>query len=210
MSRKNREPELENEIPFPEMRKPDDLPFSDPSGTDEPKAGGYVGHIEDYARWLARAQAELRSIVSGTGWSGQDGDTILADVIGIKGDNEMNGMCSSLCSLFLNADCKQDVAETFRIMTGTELLTYFKLALETVERELSLVRTKTVVFTVQCMATYGATMDVPASMGRAEAAKYIAENMDKVKLGQLQYVPDSDQLDEESVKVMDDPKERFK
>lgn len=49
--------------------------------------------------------------------------------------------------------------------------------------------------TVQCMAIYNSTIEVPDDMTLEEAIEYAQENLDKIPLDELEYVPDSDQLD---------------
>ena len=49
--------------------------------------------------------------------------------------------------------------------------------------------------TVQCMTIYNSTIEVPDDMTLDEAIEYAQENLDKIPLGELEYGPDSDQLD---------------
>ena len=57
---------------------------------------------------------------------------------------------------------------------------------------------KTLDVTIQCMATYCSSIQVPAFMSRDEAIAYAKEHLDEASLGTLDYVPDSDELDEEN------------
>lgn len=52
--------------------------------------------------------------------------------------------------------------------------------------------------TVQCMATYNSKIMVPAKMKLDEAIGYANEHKDDIPLGEMTYVPDSDELDEEN------------
>ena len=52
--------------------------------------------------------------------------------------------------------------------------------------------------TVQCLAVYNSRIDVPDDMTLEEAIKYAKAHLDEVPLGQLEYVRDSDQLDEDN------------
>ena len=52
--------------------------------------------------------------------------------------------------------------------------------------------------TVQCMAIYQSGIDVPYDMSFEDAIAYAKQNLHKVPLGVLEYVSDSDVLDEEN------------
>lgn len=52
--------------------------------------------------------------------------------------------------------------------------------------------------TIQCMATYNSSILVPCDMTLEEATQYAKQHLDDIELGKLQYVSDSDELDEES------------
>lgn len=52
--------------------------------------------------------------------------------------------------------------------------------------------------TVQCLAVYNSGIDVPDDMTLEEAIKYAKAHLDEVPLDQLEYVRDSDQLDEDN------------
>lgn len=53
-------------------------------------------------------------------------------------------------------------------------------------------------FTIQCMATYSSGINVPDDMSLEEAIEYARSHPHEAPLGELEYVPDSDVLDEES------------
>lgn len=57
---------------------------------------------------------------------------------------------------------------------------------------------KKMTFTVQCLATYRGAALVPDAMNHDEAVEFIKKNLDRFLPSPLVYVPDSDQLDEES------------
>ena len=52
--------------------------------------------------------------------------------------------------------------------------------------------------TVQCMAVYNSSIDVPDDMNLEEAIEYARDNIDEIPCGELQYIPDSDILDEDN------------
>lgn len=52
--------------------------------------------------------------------------------------------------------------------------------------------------TVQCMAVYNSSIMVPRELTFEEAIKYAKEHIDEINLGELEYISDSDELDEES------------
>lgn len=52
--------------------------------------------------------------------------------------------------------------------------------------------------TVQCMAVYNSSIEVPDDMTFEEAIKYANEHLDEIPCNELEYVPDSDILDEEN------------
>ena len=49
--------------------------------------------------------------------------------------------------------------------------------------------------TVQCVAVYSSIM-VPRELTFEEAIKYAKEHIDEINLGELEYISDSDELDE--------------
>ena len=52
--------------------------------------------------------------------------------------------------------------------------------------------------TVSCMAVCNSAIDVPEGMSIDEAIAYAKEHIAEIPLGPLEYVSDSDQLDEEN------------
>lgn len=52
--------------------------------------------------------------------------------------------------------------------------------------------------TIQCMAVYNSSIDVPDEMEIDEAIEYAKAHLDEAPLGTLEYVRDSDILDEEN------------
>lgn len=58
--------------------------------------------------------------------------------------------------------------------------------------------------TVQCMAVYNSGIDVPDDMTLEEAIKYAREHIDKIPLTVMDYVSDSDVLDEENCDFEED------
>ena len=51
--------------------------------------------------------------------------------------------------------------------------------------------------TIQCMAVYNSSIDVPDDMSLEDAIEYARDCIEDIPLGELEYVPDSDELDEE-------------
>lgn len=52
--------------------------------------------------------------------------------------------------------------------------------------------------TVQCMAVYNSSIDVPDGMSIEDAIEYAKKNINKIPCGELEYISDSDELDEEN------------
>lgn len=52
--------------------------------------------------------------------------------------------------------------------------------------------------TVQCMAVYNSSIMVPRELTFEEAIKYAKEHIDEINIGELEYISDSDELDEEN------------
>lgn len=52
--------------------------------------------------------------------------------------------------------------------------------------------------TVQCMAVYNSGIDVPDDMSIEEAIEYAKQHLDEIPCGELEYISDSDVLDEEN------------
>lgn len=57
---------------------------------------------------------------------------------------------------------------------------------------------KTLGVTVQCTAVYNSSIDVPVGMNLNEAIDYAKKYLNEIPCGELEYVPDSDVLDEEN------------
>lgn len=58
---------------------------------------------------------------------------------------------------------------------------------------------KTLIVSVQCMATYTSSIEVPDNMTREEAIEYAKEHIDEIPIkSRLEYISDSDQVDEEN------------
>ncbi len=60
------------------------------------------------------------------------------------------------------------------------------------------VQTKTLNVMVLCQAYYKGSIEVPVELSREEALNYPREHLEEIPLGVLEYVTDSDQLDEEN------------
>ena len=58
--------------------------------------------------------------------------------------------------------------------------------------------------TVQCIAIYTSEIEVPMDMTIEEAIKYAKEHIDEINIGELEYVSDSDEIDEENCSFDDD------
>lgn len=52
--------------------------------------------------------------------------------------------------------------------------------------------------TVQCMAVYNSSIEVPDDMNLEQAIEYAKEHIDEINCGELEYISDSDVLDEEN------------
>lgn len=52
--------------------------------------------------------------------------------------------------------------------------------------------------TCTCMATYTSSIEVPANFSFEEAVEYAKEHIDEISIGELNYISDSDELDEEN------------
>lgn len=50
--------------------------------------------------------------------------------------------------------------------------------------------------TVTCMAVYNSSIEVPDEMSLEEAIEYAKEHIDEIPLGEMEYVPNSDELEE--------------
>lgn len=56
---------------------------------------------------------------------------------------------------------------------------------------------------VVCMATYRSKIKVPSNLTQKEAIKYANEHLMEVPVGKLEYISDSDYLDEENCYFVD-------
>lgn len=52
--------------------------------------------------------------------------------------------------------------------------------------------------TINCMAVYNSAIDVPDEMTLEEAIEYAKQNIKAIPLGPLEWVEDSDELDEDN------------
>lgn len=52
--------------------------------------------------------------------------------------------------------------------------------------------------TIQCMAVYNSAINVPDEFTIDQAIDYAKKNINNIPLGALEYVPESDLLDEEN------------
>ena len=52
--------------------------------------------------------------------------------------------------------------------------------------------------TVQCMALYNSSIEVPDNMTLEEAIEYAKKHLAEIPWGELEYISDSDELDEEN------------
>lgn len=58
--------------------------------------------------------------------------------------------------------------------------------------------TKRLNLTVQCMAVYNSGIDVPDSMNLEDAIEYAKAHINEINVGEMEYIGDSDVLDEEN------------
>ena len=58
--------------------------------------------------------------------------------------------------------------------------------------------------TVQCMAVYCSGIDVPDELSFEEAIEYAKEHINEIPCGVLEYISDSDVLDEENCNFADE------
>lgn len=58
--------------------------------------------------------------------------------------------------------------------------------------------------TVQCMAVYNSGIDVPDDMTLEEAIEYAKEHINEIPYNELEYISDSDVLDEENCNFEED------
>lgn len=62
---------------------------------------------------------------------------------------------------------------------------------------------RTLNVTINCQAYYKNSIEVPADFSREQALDYAREHLEDIPLGELEYVTDSDQLDEENCDFAD-------
>ncbi len=58
--------------------------------------------------------------------------------------------------------------------------------------------------TVTYMATYNSYIEVPDNMNINEAIQYAKEHISNIPIGVLEYIPDSDELDDENCDFEDE------
>ena len=58
--------------------------------------------------------------------------------------------------------------------------------------------------TIQCMAVYNSSIEVPDNMTLEEAIEYAKKHINEIPLGELEYVSGSDELDEENCDFEED------
>ena len=58
--------------------------------------------------------------------------------------------------------------------------------------------------TVTCMAVYNSGIDVPDEMILEEAIEYAKEHINEIPIGELEWIPDSDEVDEENCDFEED------
>lgn len=65
-------------------------------------------------------------------------------------------------------------------------------------------KTKTLNVTCSCMATYNSSIEVPADMSLEDAIEYAKEHIDRINVAELEYVNDSDSINEASCSFDED------
>lgn len=65
-------------------------------------------------------------------------------------------------------------------------------------------KTKTLNVSCSCMATYNSSIEVPADMSLEDAIEYAKEHIDRISVAELEYVNDSDSINEESCSFDED------
>lgn len=58
--------------------------------------------------------------------------------------------------------------------------------------------------TVTCMAVYNSGIDIPDEMILEEAIEYAKEHINEIPIGELEWIPDSDEIDEENCDFEED------
>lgn len=66
---------------------------------------------------------------------------------------------------------------------------------------------KTLNVTIQCMAVYNSSIEVPEEMTLEEAIEYAKNHLNEIPLEELEYVDDSDVLDEDNCDFEEDDEE---
>ena len=66
---------------------------------------------------------------------------------------------------------------------------------------------KTLNVTIQCMAVYNSSIEVPEEMTLEEAIEYAKNHLNEIPLEELEYVADSDVLDEDNCDFEEDAEE---
>lgn len=66
---------------------------------------------------------------------------------------------------------------------------------------------KTLNVTIQCMAVYNSSIEVPEEMTLEEAIEYAKNHLNEIPLEELEYVADSDILDEDNCDFEEDDEE---
>lgn len=66
---------------------------------------------------------------------------------------------------------------------------------------------KTLNVTIQCMAVYNSSIEVPEEMTLEEAIEYAKNHLNEIPLEELEYVADSDVLDEDNCDFEEDDEE---
>lgn len=61
--------------------------------------------------------------------------------------------------------------------------------------------------TIQCMAVYNSSIEVPEGMTLEEAIEYAKNHLNEIPLEELEYVADSDVLDEDNCDFEEDEEE---
>lgn len=61
--------------------------------------------------------------------------------------------------------------------------------------------------TIQCMAVYNSSIEVPEEMTLEEAIEYAKNHLNEIPLEELEYVADSDVLDEDNCDFEEDDEE---
>lgn len=59
-------------------------------------------------------------------------------------------------------------------------------------------KTRTLNVTVECMAVYRSSIEVPSGLTLEEAVRYAKRHLDEIPVGDMEYISDSDVLDEEN------------